>query len=72
MPPKPTCKVVKREGQRGARIDVTASLVSRGLSTVHNLSDVFTKTLKEVDLNRLLPGLTGYGPLPEIPDKPPD
>ena len=21
MPPKPTCKVVKREGQRGARID---------------------------------------------------
>ena len=44
----------------------------RRVPTVHNLSDVFTKTLKEVDLNRLLPGLTGYGPLPEIPDKPPD
>ena len=35
----------------------------RRVPTVHNLADVFTKTLKEVDINRLVPGLTGYGPL---------
>jgi hypothetical protein len=44
----------------------------RRVPTVHNLSDVFTKTLKEDDMGRLRPGLTGYGPLPEIPEAPPD
>ena len=43
----------------------------RRVPTVNNLSDVFTKTLKDVDMSRLRPGLTGYGPLPQIPDKPP-
>ena len=43
----------------------------RRVPTVSNLSDVFTKTLKEVDMSRLRPGLTGYGPLPSIPDAPP-
>lgn len=43
----------------------------RRVPTVSNLSDVFTKTLKEVDMSRLRPGLTGYGPLPPIPEAPP-
>jgi hypothetical protein len=44
----------------------------RRVPTVNNLSDVFTKTLKENDMDRLRPGLTGYGPLPEIPEAPPE
>ena len=42
------------------------------MPTVDNLADVFTKTLKENDMDRLRPGLTGYGRLPEIPEAPPD
>lgn len=44
----------------------------RRIPTSDNLSDVFTKTLKGTDMDRLRPGLTGYGPLPEIPDAPPN
>ena len=44
----------------------------RRVPTVHNISDVFTKTLKDVDMRRLRPGLTGYGPLPPIPKAPPN
>jgi hypothetical protein len=44
----------------------------RRVPTIDNLSDVFTKTLKDVDMSRLRPGLTGYGPLPDIPDAPPN
>ena len=36
--------------------------------TADNTSDIFTKTLGETDIIRLRPGLTGYGPLPNIPD----
>ena len=35
MPPKPTCKVVKREGQRGARIDPKGCKV-RTTKDAHN------------------------------------
>ena len=44
----------------------------RRVPTIDNLCDVFTKTLKAVDMDRLRPGLTGYGPLPSIPEAPPD
>jgi hypothetical protein len=44
----------------------------RRVPTIDNLSDVFTKTLKDVDMSRLRPGLTGYGSLPDIPDAPPN
>jgi len=44
----------------------------RRVATVDNLADVFTKTLKEADIKRLSPGLTGYGALPKIPPAPPD
>ena len=40
----------------------------RRVPTADNTSDVFTKTLGETDIIRLRPGLTGYGPLPNIPD----
>lgn len=33
MPPKPTCKVVKREGQRGARIDPKGCKVRTSVNT---------------------------------------
>ena len=40
----------------------------RRVPTADNTSDVFTKTLGEVDIYRLRPGLTGYGELPPIPE----
>ena len=40
----------------------------RRVPTADNTSDIFTKTLGEVDITRLRPGLTGYGPLPPVPD----
>eukprot|EP01043_Picozoa_sp_COSAG02_P039364 COSAG02_NODE_3102_length_7368_cov_92.599120_6_plen_84_part_00 len=40
----------------------------RRVPTKDNTSDVFTKTLGADDINRLRPGLTGYGPLPSIPE----
>ena len=40
----------------------------RRVPTKDNTSDVFTKTLGPEDITRLRPGLTGYGPLPPIPD----
>ena len=40
----------------------------RRVPTKDNTSDVFTKTLGKDDIDRLRPGLTGYGPLPPIPD----
>ena len=40
----------------------------RRVPTADNTSDIFTKTLGETDIIRLRPGLTGYGPLPNIPD----
>ena len=40
----------------------------RRVATKDNTSDVFTKTLGKDDIDRLRPGLTGYGPLPPIPD----
>ena len=43
----------------------------RRVPTADNTSDVFTKTLGHDDIARLTPGLTGYGPLPPIPDSMP-
>ena len=43
----------------------------RRVPTKDNTSDVFTKTLGVDDINRLRPGLTGYGPLPMIPESMP-
>ena len=43
----------------------------RRVATKDNTSDVFTKTLGTDDINRLRPGLTGYGPLPVIPESMP-
>ena len=43
----------------------------RRVDTEDNTSDVFTKTLGVDDNNRLRPGLTGYGPLPMIPESMP-
>jgi hypothetical protein len=43
----------------------------RRVDTVLNTSDIFTKSLGSVDIDRLRPGLTGYGKLPPIPDAPP-
>ena len=43
----------------------------RRVPTKDNTSDVFTKTLGVDDINRLRPGLTGYGPLPVIPESMP-
>ena len=43
----------------------------RRVATKDNTSDVFTKTLGADDINRLRPGLTGYGPLPPIPESMP-
>lgn len=43
----------------------------RRVPTKDNTSDVFTKTLGADDINRLRPGLTGYGPLPSIPESMP-
>ena len=43
----------------------------RRVDTIWNTSDVFTKGLPSVDIERLRPGLTGYGKLPPIPDAPP-
>ena len=39
----------------------------RRVPTKDNTSDIFTKTLGVDDIERLRPGLTGYGPLPPIP-----
>ena len=39
----------------------------RRVPTKDNTSDIFTKTLGAEDIERLRPGLTGYGPLPPIP-----
>ena len=38
------------------------------MPTKDNTSDIFTKTLGKDDIDRLRPGLTGYDPLPPIPD----
>ena len=43
----------------------------RRVSTLDNTSDIFTKSLKEADIQRLRPGMTGYGELPPIPDAAP-
>ena len=40
----------------------------RRVPTDDNTSDVFTKTLGADVIDRLRPGLTGYGPLPLIPN----
>ena len=40
----------------------------RRVPTKDNTSDIFTKTLGADDIARLRPGLTGYGPLPPIPE----
>ena len=45
---------------------------TRRVPTEDNTSDVFTKSLGSDVLRRLLPGLTGYGDIPPIPDKPPN
>ena len=43
----------------------------RRVPTKDNTSDVFTKTLGTDDISRLTPGLTGYGPLPTVPESMP-
>ena len=43
----------------------------RRVATLDNTSDIFTKSLKEADIKRLRPGMTGYGDLPPIPDAAP-
>ena len=43
----------------------------RRVPTKDNTSDVFTKTLGTEDIVRLRPGLTGYGPLPVVPESMP-
>jgi hypothetical protein len=45
---------------------------TRRVATEDNTSDVFTKSLGSDVLQRLLPGLTGYGEIPTIPDRPPN
>ena len=40
----------------------------RRVATIENTADIFTKSLKEVDIKRLRPGMTRYGKLPPIPD----
>ena len=44
---------------------------NRRVPTKDNTSDVFTKTLGTEDIVRLRPGLTGYGPLPVVPESMP-
>ena len=46
MPPKPTCKVVKREGQRGARIDPKGCKV-RTTKDVHGNKRQYNKQGQE-------------------------
>jgi hypothetical protein len=43
----------------------------RRVPTKDNTSDVFTKTLGTEDIVRLRHGLTGYGPLPVVPESMP-
>ena len=46
MPPKPTCKVVKREGQRGARIDPKGCKDTQGNKRQYNKRGEEKITLK--------------------------
>ena len=63
MPPKPTCKVVKREGQRGARIDPKGCTVrteksADGSMTTRNKADE-TKIKVKTTKNRFTLAIAG-------------
>ena len=47
------------------------SPMPRRVPTKDNTSDVFPKSLGTEDIVRLRPGLTGYGPLPVVPESMP-